>query len=126
MNALAANQAGLYPAEDIVSANFLFESGVLGSGTWCFTVPEKNDTDEIVIIGSKGKISFSTFDFKPIIVESQTGMETFRFKRPKYIQEALIQTVVDELLNRGQCPSTGITASRTSRVMDEILTDYYS
>jgi len=53
-------------------------------------------------------------------------METFHFKRPKHIQEALIQTVVDELLNRGQCPSTGITASRTTRVMDEILTDYYS
>jgi predicted dehydrogenase len=126
VNALAANQAGLYPAEDIVSANFLFESGVLGSGTWCFTVPEKNDTDEIVIVGSKGKISFSTFDFKPIKVESESGMETFRFKRPKYIQEALIQTVVDELLNRGQCPSTGITASRTTRVMDKILNNYYS
>jgi len=126
VNAFAANQTGLYPAEDIVSANFLFDSGVLGSGTWCFTVSEKNDTDEIVIVGSKGKISFSTFDFKPIKVESESGMETFHFQRPKYIQEALIQTVVDELLNRGQCPSTGITASRTTRVMDEILKDYYS
>ncbi len=126
VKAFVMNQAGLYPAEDIVSASFLFESGTLGSGTWCFTVPGKNDTDEIVLVGSKGRISFSTFDFKPIKVESESGIETFNFQSPKYIQEALIQTVVDELLNRGQCPSTGITASRTTRIMDEILQDYYS
>ncbi|MBT4498578.1 MAG: Gfo/Idh/MocA family oxidoreductase, partial [Gemmatimonadetes bacterium] len=36
----AANQAGLYPAEDAVCAHFTFESGILGSGIWCFTVGE--------------------------------------------------------------------------------------
>ncbi|MCP5106559.1 MAG: Gfo/Idh/MocA family oxidoreductase [bacterium] len=117
----ARNQAGLYPPEDIVGASFVFETGVHGSGTWCFTVSEKNDTDEIIILGTEGKISFSTFKFTPIIVETGRGIVTFDFPRLKHIQEALIQTVVDELLGRGECPSTGITASRTTRVMDEIL-----
>jgi predicted dehydrogenase len=121
---IATNQAGLYPAEDMVSAAFQFESGVTGSGTWCFSAAKIDDTDRIEIVGSKGKISFSTFSFTPIEAMSETGTETFAFERPLHIQQALIQTIVDELLGRGQCPSTGITGSRTSRVMDEILKEY--
>src|SRR5690606_23859912 len=34
---IAANQAGRYAAEDIVTASFEFENGILGSGSWCFT-----------------------------------------------------------------------------------------
>jgi hypothetical protein len=37
----------------------------------------------------------------------------------------LIQTVVDDLLGRGECPSTGESARRTSVVMDEVLAGYY-
>ena len=32
----AANQAGRYPAEDTVAGAFRFESGVQGTGLWCF------------------------------------------------------------------------------------------
>jgi hypothetical protein len=37
----------------------------------------------------------------------------------------LIQTIVDQLQGRGQCPSTGATAARTAKVMDQALADYY-
>jgi hypothetical protein len=37
----------------------------------------------------------------------------------------MIQSIVDDLLGRGACPSTGETARRTSRVMDLVLNDYY-
>ena len=37
----------------------------------------------------------------------------------------MIQTVVDDLLGRGVCTSTGESAARTSRVMDESLGGYY-
>ena len=126
VKSFASNQAGLYPVEDIVSASFVFQSGVVGSGTWCFTVSRENQTDEIEIVGSKGKILFSTFAFTPVRMESERGSEVFDFPRQEPIQEPLIQTVVDELLGRGQCPSTGLTASRTTRVMEEILKEYYS
>lgn len=33
---ISDNQAGQYPADDIVTASFKFESGVIGSGIWCF------------------------------------------------------------------------------------------
>jgi len=126
VKSFALNQAGLYPAEDIVSVSFIFRSGVVGNGTWCFSVSREGQIDEIEIVGSKGKISFSTFSFTPIRVESESGYEAFDLPRPDPIQEPMIQTVVDELLGRGQCPSTGLTASRTTRVMEEILKEYYS
>src|SRR5690349_1300492 len=65
---LASNQAGLYPAEDIVTGTFRFESGVQGVGTWCFTGFERRDHTEIV--GSLGRITYVTFDNSPIVLET--------------------------------------------------------
>jgi predicted dehydrogenase len=47
---IARNQAGLYPADDSVVANFEFASGVLGNGSWCFTVNKEQSTDETQLI----------------------------------------------------------------------------
>jgi predicted dehydrogenase len=122
----ARSQAGMYPAEDMVSACFTFESGVIGNGTWCFSASNVSSIDEVEIIGSKGRIVFSTFAFTPARLETESGSETFGYPKPKHIQQDFIQSVVDELLGRGQCPSTGVTASRTTHIMDKILNDYYS
>ncbi len=124
VSGIAANQAGLYPAEDAVSASFAFESEVLGSGNWCFTIPEANHHDVIEITGSNGRIAFSTFDHDAIRLESGAGVEEFQVPKTEHVQQPLIQTVVDELLGHGICPSTGETAARTSRVMDEIVRDW--
>jgi predicted dehydrogenase len=115
----ASNQAQKYAAEDIVSGTFAFESGVHGVGTWCFTAFEKFDLTEIV--GSAGKISYSTFDAKPIILTTKEGATEFSFDYPPQVQQPLIQTVVDELNGAGACPSTGETAARTTRVVDQML-----
>src|SRR3954470_24218821 len=45
---VAANQAGLYDAEDIVAAHLRFASGVVGVGSWCFTAGDRLDGVEIV------------------------------------------------------------------------------
>jgi hypothetical protein len=37
----------------------------------------------------------------------------------------MIQSVVDDLLGRAACPSTGESARRTSRIMDQVLAGYY-
>jgi predicted dehydrogenase len=120
---MAANQAGLYPAEDIVCANFAFTSGVMGSGVWCFTTAEKTDRTEIV--GSKGKIIYSTFvNEEPVVLQTTTGTQELTFQMPPHIQQPLIQTIVEELQGKGKCPSTGITAARTGWVMDEIMREW--
>jgi len=115
----ASNQAHRYPAEDIVTGTFVFETGVQGVGTWCFTGFDRWDQTEIV--GSKGKITYSTFDDQPVILTTTQGREEFGYEYPPHIQQPLIQTVVDDLNGRGTCPSTGESAARTSWVMDQML-----
>ncbi|MCU0643996.1 MAG: gfo/Idh/MocA family oxidoreductase, partial [bacterium] len=98
---------------------FVFQSGVLGTGLWCFTAYDELDRTEI--IGSKGKIVFSTFDTNPIQLFTEEGEQKIHIANPEHIQQPLIQTVVDELLGIGKCPSTGETGSWTNWVMDQIL-----
>lgn len=119
---MASNQAGLYAAEDIVTANWAFVSGALGAGVWCFTSRDRSDMNEIV--GAKGKISFSSFGNEPIRLTTKDGIEEFPLTNPLHVQQPLIQTIVDELNGVGRCPSSGESASRTSWVMDEILNDW--
>lgn len=115
----AGNQAGKYKAEDIVTGSFRFASGVQGTGTWCFSAFESCDVTEIV--GTEGRISYSTFDARPITLTTQEGATEFAFDYPQHISQPLIQTVVDELNGTGTCPSTGQTAARTSWAMDQML-----
>jgi predicted dehydrogenase len=118
----ATNQAKYYPAEDIVTGTFVFESGVQGVGTWCFTSFDELDLTEIV--GSEGKISYSTYGADPVILTTRDGVTEFSSEYPPHIQQPLIQTVVDELTGVGRCPSTGESAARTTWVMDQILAGY--
>jgi predicted dehydrogenase len=115
----AGNQAGLYQAEDIVTGHFDFQSGVRGTGTWCFATGD--DVDRVEIVGSRGSVSFATFANLPITLTHNDQRSTFEIPHPPHIQQPLIQAVVDALRGGGPCPSTGITAARTSWVMDQLL-----
>lgn len=117
----AKNQAGKYVAEDIVTGSFLFQSGVVGQGTWCFSTSAYSDDEVTTIVGSKGQISFPFFGDHSVTVEAEDRpKERLTFNIPRHIQQPLIQTVVEELLGRGKCPSTGISAARTNRVMEHL------
>ena len=121
----ATNQAGLYPAEDAVCAHWTFASGVLGTGVWCFTAAPSQQREIIEIIGSRGGIRCSAFALdEPVRLETDSGVQELHFEPPEHVQQPLLQTVVDELLGCGTCPSTGRTAARTSRVMDQIVAGY--
>ena len=115
------NTAGLYDVADTVSAEFRFRSGVNGTGIWRFTAPPEESEDSVVITGSEGSVRFSTFAFTPIELTTPQGRESFAIAPPEHIQGPLIRTIVAELRGEGQCPSTGISAARTSWVMDAIL-----
>jgi predicted dehydrogenase len=120
----ATNQAGLYPAEDTVAAAFTYASGALGTGMWCFASGNAGQVDENEIVGSAGRIRFSSFQEEPIELYRGDTMEMFTIPHPAHIQQPLIQTIVDELNGTGTCPSTGESAARTSWVMDECLRGY--
>jgi predicted dehydrogenase len=121
----ASNQSNLYAAEDIVSGSWVCETGIQGMGTWCFSGYRAYERNEIV--GTKGKIVFSTFADDPVQLVRADGEEQWDIAHPAHIQQPLIQTITDELLGRpgAACPSTGRSAARTSRVMEEMIRDYY-
>jgi predicted dehydrogenase len=118
----AGNQAGLYPAEDTVTAAFMFESGAQASGSWCFTASGNYDMTEI--IGTKGRVTFSTTGVEPIRLETGAGVNELPIDNPAHVQQPLIQTIVDELNGEGQCPSPAESGARTTWVIDEILKAY--
>lgn len=119
---LSGNQAGLYPAEDMVSASFQFENGIMGTGSWCFTTGEVSKKDLTTIVGSKGQISYPSFGETYVILETDgNGKKRFEFEMPKHIQFFLIESIVKELLGEGKCPSTGESGARTNWVMEQIL-----
>lgn len=117
----AVNLGGHYPAEDVVTASFV-AGGVPGSGTWCFDAGES--VDEVRIIGSRGTLHFSTFGQEPLRITSDAGERSIDAPYPQVVQLPLIQTVVDTLLGRGECPSTGESAIRTAEVIDMLLAGY--
>ncbi|RDW16111.1 oxidoreductase [Oceanobacillus arenosus] len=120
----ASNQAGHYPAEDIVTGSYLFESGIHGVGNWCFSAFANVDVNEIV--GSKGKITFSTFGNDPIVLTTADGTKEWSFDPPQHVHQPLVEIMVAELTGEGgQCPSTGVTGARTNWVMDEMVKKYY-
>jgi predicted dehydrogenase len=117
---LSVNQAGLYPADDAVVASIQFESGVLCTGSWCFTTPEKQVSEVTEIVGSKGRISFSFFSNDVIHVETDTMIEDFEIAKPQHVHQPLVDLVVKELRGEDLCPSTGETGMRASMWLDKI------
>ncbi|WP_284037330.1 Gfo/Idh/MocA family oxidoreductase [Neobacillus sp. 114] len=119
VNGFASNQGGFYRAEDIVTGTYMFESGIHGTGTWCFSAFENVDVNEIV--GSKGKITFSTFGSEPIVLTTSKGAEQWSFEPPQHVHQPLVETIVEELTGDGnKCPSTGESGARTNWVMGEM------
>ena len=93
-------------------------------GNWCFSAFENVDVNEIV--GSKGKITFSTFGNEPIVLTTASGTEQWSFERPQHVHQPLVETVVAELTgDSGKCPSSGVTGARTNWVMGEMVKNYY-
>lgn len=120
---IAANQAGLYKGEDLVIASYRFASGVYGQGTWCFNADYDYEMNEV--IGTTGRIQFSTSAPVPIRVLRGDTVEEIAAGDPPHVHQPLIQTIVNEMNGQGQCPSTGDSGARTARVMDQILGEFY-
>eukprot|EP01103_Thecamoeba_quadrilineata_P007827 TRINITY_DN17648_c0_g1_i1.p1 TRINITY_DN17648_c0_g1~~TRINITY_DN17648_c0_g1_i1.p1 ORF type:complete len:334 (+),score=62.11 TRINITY_DN17648_c0_g1_i1:27-1028(+) len=114
------NQAGSYNADDIVVANYEFESGILGTGNWCWTVNKEQRLEQTQLIGSRGKITFNFFSGFVIRVETPAGTEEMTAPFPEHVQQPLIQQIVAELRGEGKSPSTGESGARASKILDWI------
>lgn len=120
-NGYKSNRGGLYEVEDTLSACFKFDSGLVGSGSWCFVAHESAAEDRIEIIGDKGMICFSVFTYEPIALHTERGREEIVIENPDHVQQPLIQAVVDDLLGESICICDDENATTTNWVMDKIL-----
>ena len=119
----AANLATAHDVEDTVALSFRTAGGALGVASWSFATAAR--VDQIVISGDAGELRLSTFGNEPVELHRGDAVERFDLPNPPHIQQPLIQSIVDELHGRGRCDSTGVSAARTSAVMDAALAGYY-
>ncbi len=120
----ADNKGGLYAAEDTVSARFVLENGVTGTGQWCCVAGTNIDRTEI--IGTEGTIRYATFDDTQLELETKDGVHREDLPFPKHAHLPIIQMVTDALLGRGTAPSDAENGVRAMRVQETILADYYA
>ena len=123
VSGVAVNTGRSYAAEDLTTACFRFESGAAGTGVWDFNADRS--ADGIVITGNAGEFHMPVFADAPLVLRTGGREDVLPFRNPPHVHQPLVQTVVDELLGRGQCESTGRSAARASRVMDQCLAGYY-
>lgn len=110
--------------EDTVSLSFATQSGVLGTCTFAFHTTRF--TDQLTLIGSQATLTASVFGSEPLTLLSHGATRHIPVSHPRHVQYPLVETIISELSGGElRCPSTGRSALRTNRVMDEVLTTYY-
>lgn len=116
-----ANRAHLYHVEDTVSAVFEFDSGVVGSGSWCFIGHQSAKEDRVEVIGDKGMLSFSVYTYDPIQLVTSEGAVSINVENPAYVQLPVIKAVIEDLQGMGSCSCTSVSATPVNWVMDRVL-----
>ena len=91
----------------------------MNAGTFCFSADA--DVEYTELVGTTGRLRFSTFAPVPIRILRGDTVEERPAGDPEHVHQPLIQSIVDELLGQGRCPSTGESGARTAKVMDAIL-----
>lgn len=115
------NKLKISDADDLVRGGIRFKSGVNFQGLWNFTVPPSESSDNCEITGSKGKVRFSFFGSEVILI--QNNIETsFKFQNPQYIQQPMIEMVVEYFLGRGLNPCSAGEGVQVMQIMDAFTT----
>ncbi|MEM9670965.1 MAG: Gfo/Idh/MocA family oxidoreductase [Bacteroidota bacterium] len=117
----ALNQAQLYAADDTVNGSIVFEDQMLFQGVWCFSAPEAFAQEEVQIIGSEGKITF-TFYGSEIHLQQGDKRQTFSFEHPPHIQQPMIEQVVRYFRGEQENPCPGEVGERVIRIMNAFTT----
>ena len=121
--ARARNLASPIEVEDSIAMLLETEAGAPVCAVWNFAGFDTEDRLELC--GMRGRAVASVFGDEPLLVQTSEGERTIERPNQPHIQQPLIQTIVDALLKRGSCLSTGTSAARTSALMDAAVLEYY-
>ncbi len=116
---IATNQAGLYPAADLVSGTIKFLNNIVFTGTWCFSAPIEDQRDICRIVGTEGSISFPIFGKPEITLQLNGNMEKIHFEPLQHVQQPMIDATVRYFLNKGPNPSTGENGLAVMELIDK-------
>jgi predicted dehydrogenase len=116
---IAGNQSKLYEADDIVSGNILFKSGVIFNGLWCFNIAAENEKDLCEIQGAEGKMRFPIFEHKKIEIIKNGKTENILFEPLQHVQQPLIQKIVDYFLDTGPNPCSAEDGAKVMQLLDD-------
>jgi 1,5-anhydro-D-fructose reductase (1,5-anhydro-D-mannitol-forming) len=118
----AANVASPHDVEDVLTVSFR-AGDTPGIAVWNFASSQTQDI--LMITGTVGRVQLSVFGDEPLRVWRGDQVTEVSRPNPQHVQQPLIQSVVDDLLGRGRCASTGESGARASRVLDQALDGYY-
>jgi predicted dehydrogenase len=119
VSGFSSNQQGLYTAKDAITASWIHESGVTGTGNWNFGCAER--LDKVEIFGSTGTIEFAVFDEKPLLLNNKKVQTQFSIAHPENIQLYHVENIREHLYQNKIHPSLGESGLHTSWIMDRIL-----
>lgn len=119
---LSARQEANYPADNIVTAEILFQNNIVFKGLWCFNVPSSENIDICEIVGSEGKISFSFFgpDYSITLGDK---VEHFSCPAPMHVEQPMIQKVVEYFRDECENPCSAEIGIEVLRLMDLFTKD---
>lgn len=113
----ANNQGKLYAADDMVTGNILFRSGVHFTGTWCFNIPDTEE-DHCEIVGSRGRLTFRFFEPAPVIVTIDGEERQLNFDPLQHVQQPMIAETVRYFLGEGPNPCSAEEGLRVMQMID--------
>ena len=116
----ARNQAGQYAAEDIVTGVMLLENNVFFNGIWCFSVAEGLQNDLFEIEAAKGRISFHLYGNEATVYKDGKE-EIITFNHPKYVQQPMIEQVVQYFLGKADNPCPAADAIESMKIMESFV-----
>ena len=96
----------------------------MGSGSWCFIGHQSAKEDCIEVIGDKGMLSFSVYNYDPIRLITTEGAVNINVENPPYVQLPIIKSVIEDLQGIGTCECTSVSATPVNWVMDRILSKF--
>ncbi len=117
---VAINQSQLYNAEDAVAGVIKFKNDVLFNGNWNFSMPEFLKEDNCKIIGEHGYIDFPFFG-SSIKLNKGSSEEVFSFQHPAYIQQPMIEKVVNYFLGKEENPCSINEVLKSLEVMESFV-----
>lgn len=121
----AINNGTACPLEDTVVMAFKTEKNILGTANFNLIANEK--ADRMIVKGTNGIMQFSIHGKSDVIIEnSDTGeSEIYNFSEPECVEQAMIDSVVKDILGIGTCVSKAIDVLPTYKVIDKVLSELY-